>query len=505
MSRHTPDLPLPNLQLDAAADLPLHRQLYQQLRAAIASGQLKPGIRLPSTRALAKELGVSRITTSEAYRDLLAEGYLEAKVGAGTVVARKLPELFLNAERANQPPTGERMQGERESPDRSPARLSQWGRQLAATTTPAWVVASNTIRPFRLGTPAFDAIPHQAWSRTVARAAKLAATTQLDYRAPAGYHPLRAAIAAYLSVARGVHCTADQVIVVAGAQAGLALITRLLLDPQDTVWMEDPGYSMAQKHFRVAGANLLPIPVDSEGLRVTDGIARCPSARLAYVTPSHQFPLGVTMSYARRRALLQWAQQTSAWIIEDDYDSEYRYQGRPIPALQGLDEAGRVIYVGTFSKVFFPALRLGYLVVPPTLVDYFTAAQHLMSFHPPALEQVAMTEFMVSGDFTRHIRRMRGLYAERRNALLTDTARLLDDQLQLERTPSGLQLVGWLPTGVDEWEMARLAEQQGVLVYPLSAFRLGAADRKGLVLGFAAFDEAAIKTGVEKLARAWVR
>jgi GntR family transcriptional regulator/MocR family aminotransferase len=267
--------------------------------------------------------------------------------------------------------------------------------------------------------------------------------------------------------------------------------------------MEDPGYFLAQAVFQAADASLIPVPIDREGLTVAEGYARCPDARLAYVTPSHQFPLGVTMSHARRRQLLQWAQQADAWIIEDDYDSEYRYTGRPIPSLQGLDESGRVIYLGTFSKVFFPALRLGYIVAPPALVDPLTNAKRVMGLHPPVLEQMAMASFMARGEFTRHIRRMRGLYAERRNSLLSNVAQYLGHKLRLERAPSGLHLIGWLPEAADEWEMAKLAAQHGVTVYPLSAFRLGASSHRGLMLGFAAFSEAEIEKGVDKLARAW--
>lgn len=503
MPKQTPDLPLPSIRLDATAQLPLRRQLYEQLSQAIRTGLFKPGARLPSTRALAHELNVSRTTIIEAYRDLQAEGYLESRVGAGTVVVQKLPELFLQA-KPGESPVETRGQGEdQEFRSQPPIRLSQRGKRLAAMAAPSWPVIRSELRPFRIGVPALDAVPQQAWARAVTRAVRDASPGQLDYHYAAGYPPLREEIAAYLAVARGVQCTADQVIIVAGIQAGLSLITNLLLEPKDAVWMEEPGYFLAQDVFQVAGAILIPVPIDGEGLVVADGWALCPEARLAYVTPSHQFPLGVTMSQARRHQLLSWTQQTGAWIIEDDYDSEYRYTGRPIPALQGLDEAGQVIYLGTFSKVFFPALRLGYLVAPPTLVEAFTVAQRVMSFHLPVLEQVAMASFMAEGEFTRHIRRMRGLYAERCNWLLTYAAHYLTDKLRLERTPSGLHLVGWLPEEADEREMAVLADQQGVTVYPLSDFHLGSTARRGLVLGFAAFGEVEIREGVQRLARAW--
>jgi GntR family transcriptional regulator/MocR family aminotransferase len=503
MPKQTPDLPLPGIRLDATARVPLHRQLYKQLSQAIRTGQLKPGTRLPSTRAFARDLGVSRTTTLEAYRDLMAEGYLEAQIGAGTVVVQKLPELFLQA-KTDDSTSQTRPGGEgQEFPQRSALRLSQRGRRWASRSAPSRFFGASSLRPFRIGVPALDSAPYQVWARAVTRAVRYASTSQLDYQHAAGYRPLREEIAAYLAVARGVNCTADQIIIVAGIQAGLSLTATLLLDAKDAVWMEDPGYHLAREVFQAAEATLIPVPIDREGLNVAEGWERYPEARLAYVTPSHQFPLGVTMSYARRRELLYWAQQADAWIIEDDYDSEYQYTGRPRPALQGLDEAGRVIYLGTFSKVFFPALRLGYIVAPPTLVDAFTTAQRLMSFHPPGLEQVAMASFMAEGEFTRHIRRMRGLYTERRDCLLTYAAQYLADILRFERRQSGLHLVGWLPEDADERELATLADQHGVTVYPLSEFWIGPTERRGLLFGFAAFSEDEIKEGVQKLADTW--
>lgn len=503
MPKQTPELPLPGIQLDAGAVLPLHRQLYNQLRDAIRTGDLKPGTRLPSTRALAQELGVSRTTTIEAYRDLLAEGYVEAKIGAGTVVVHKLPELVFPTSTEQKATITKLAEGGSKPPMIPPSHLSQQGQRLAAMVKPSWFFVPSLVRPFRLGVPALDEIPQKAWARAITQAARYPAQGQLDYQI-AGYRPLRQEIAAYLALARGVRCTAEQVLITSGVQAGLSLIAAMLLDHGEAIWMEEPGYFLAHTLFQMLGIRMVPVPIDNEGLSVAEGLALFPEARLAYVTPSHQFPLGMTMSQARRRELLQWAQQTGSWIVEDDYDSEYRYSGRPIPALQGLDENARVIYMGTFSKVFFPALRLGYLVVPPALVSLFTAAQRVISFHPPMLEQIAMTTFMAKGDFTRHIRRMRGLYSERRDCLLHYASHHLAGALHFEKTHSGLHLIGWLPKNADEETLTHLAHQQGVTVYPLSAFRLSGGDQKqGLVLGFAAFREAAIKAGVETLATAW--
>lgn len=503
MPKQTPDLPLPGIRLDRSLPVPLHRQLYEQLGRAIRSGQLKPGTRLPSTRAFARTLGVSRITTLEAYHDLQIEGYLEAKVGAGTQVAQTLPDVFQAGQTEAGAPEGTAGVIQQNTAGHKLSKLSERGKRFTSQASPAWFARAGDLRPFRFGIPALDAFPQKAWARAVTRAVRAVSGQLLDYQDSAGFRPLREEIAAYLAVARGVRCTADQVMIVAGAQAGLSLIASLLLDAGDSVWMEDPGYLLARRAFQAAGATLIPVPVDREGLIVSEGKSRFPGARLAYVTPTHQFPLGFTMSYARRRKLLQWAGQEGAWIIEDDYDSEYQYTGRPIPALLGLDDTGQVIYLGTFSKVLFPALRLGYVVVPPALVEAFSAAQRVISFHPPVLEQAALAAFMAEGEFIRHIRRMRGLYEERRDCLLVNAGQYLPGHLQFDPRQSGLHLVGRLPESTDESELVRLAGQQGVTVYPLSGFWIEPPACRGLILGFAAFREKEIRAGLEQLAHAW--
>jgi GntR family transcriptional regulator / MocR family aminotransferase len=340
-------VPATGITLDPAGQLPMHRQLYQRLRAAILAGQLPPGTRLPSTRSLATELGVSRTTALTAYEQLRDEGYLDGQVGAGTTIAELSgpgPAPPASTHAAPQAPP-------------RPA-LSARGATMAGDRwrlRPPDSLGAG-LRAFPLGLPALDAFPHQVWTRILTRRARRSLDQLLGYQDPAGYRPLREAIAAYLSMARGVRCTPAQIVVVSGAQAGLDLTARLLLDPGDPVWVEDPGYYGARGALACAGARLIPVPVDTDGLDVAAG-QRCePAARLAYVTPSHQFPVGVTMSLPRRLALLAWAKQADAFVLEDDYESEYRYVGRPLPALQGLDEAGRVIYVGSFSKVLFPSL-----------------------------------------------------------------------------------------------------------------------------------------------------
>ena len=422
------------LGLERASSVPLYRQLYDALRDAILSGRLRPGSRLPSTRALADDLGASRNTVLAAFGQLLAEGYLEGRVGAGTTVARTLPETLLRAR--------PEVEGTKQ-PGRRP-RLSRRGAQLLGTRGGV-ANAAIAAQPFRPGLPGLDAFPFDLWTRLVARRWRRVPRQLLDYGDPAGYAPLREAIAAYLGEARAVRCEASQVIVVTGAQQAVDLAARVLLDPGDTAWVEDPGYQGARGALIAAGIRLAPVPVDAEGLDVRRGARSAPGARLVYVTPSHQYPLGVTMSLNRRLALLEWASASGAWILEDDYDSEYRYAGRPLAALQGLDTAGRVIYAGTFSKVLFPALRLGYLVVPPELVDAFVAARALADRHSPSVTQAALADFIDGGHFARHVRRTRALYAERQAALVHAARRTLGGLLEVAPAEAGMHLMGWLP------------------------------------------------------------
>jgi GntR family transcriptional regulator / MocR family aminotransferase len=478
--------------------IPLHRQLYEELREAILTRRLAPGMRLPSTRTLASELGISRYTAVDAFRQLCAEGYLEGKVGAGTCVARTLPDDLLRPA----PPATSAWRPLRERRPRSQRSDVQMalGRPLLCTRRGQ----PRHSQPFQVGVPALDAFPGDHWGRLVARYARAMPVSMRGYQDPAGYAPLRRAIASYLAAARGVHCTAEQVIVVSGSQQGIALTAQVLLNPGEAVWMEDPGYLGAKGALLGAGARLIPVPIDAEGLEVEAGNARCPGARLAFVTPSHQCPLGVTMSLRRRLAVLEWAREAGAWIIEDDYDSEYRYVGRPLAALQGLDTAGRVIYSGTFSKVLFPALRLGYLVVPRDLLEAFTAARLFADMHPPPLEQAVLAEFMTEGHFARHIRRMRLLYAERQAALV-ETARSLSDWLDVRPSEAGMHLLGWLPGGSDDQAIAQLVARHLVITHPLSHYYIEPSEQRALLLGYASVPIPAIREGVRRLATAFAQ
>ena len=475
--------------LDPAAATPLHRQLYDALRSAVLSGHLVPGMRLESTRSMAADLGVSRNTVMSAFEQLLAEGYLEGRVGAGTFVSRTLPDDALRARRSPSPAS---------APASRPPGVSRRGAPLIGT--PVTLARPGTPHAFRPGMPAFDAFPFEVWSRYVVRRWRNPATDLLGYGDAAGYRPLREAIARHLAVARGVRCDAGQVVIVAGSQQALDLAARVLLDPGDAVWIEEPGYLGARAALAAAGAQLVPVPVDAEGLDVTAGAALQRHAVMAYVSPSHQYPLGVTMSLSRRLALLEWARAAGAWVLEDAYDSEYRYAGRPLAALQGLDGDGRVIYLGTFSKVMLPSLRIGYLVLPPDLVDAFVAARSVADRHSPSVEQAALADFIVDGQLDRHIRRMRMLYAERQAALIDAAKRDLRGVLDVPASDAGMHVVGWLPAGADDVAASASAAANRVEAPALSQYYLGAAERPGLVLGYAAVPANEARAAVRRLA-----
>jgi len=481
------------LMLDRGSGVPLHRQLYDRLRAAILGGRLRAGTRLPSTRALASQLGVSRNTVMGAFLQLLAEGYLEGRVGSGTYVSDSLPEDLLRA-------TARVGREEEESAGRG-RTLSKRGEVLASTRA-STSRDRGVPRAFRPGVPALDQFPSRVWGRLASRVWRRPPRGLLGYGDPAGYRPLREEIAAYLGAARAVGCVWEQVIVVSGSQQALDLAARVLLDPGDAAWVEDPGYAGARGALISAGADIVPVPVDGEGLEVSTGIERVADARLAYVSPSHQYPLGATMSLSRRLELLAWASRAGSWVLEDDYDSEYRYTGRPLEALQGLDTEGRVIYIGTFSKVLSPALRLGYLVVPPDLVDPFTAARELADRCSPLVEQAVLARFIAEGFFASHLRRMRVLYAERQAALVEAAARDLRELLDVRPAEAGMHLVGWLPESADDREAASRAAARGVEATALSLYGIEPSRRGGLLLGYAAVGEQEIRTGVRRLAAA---
>ena len=467
-------------------ETPAYRWLYAALRAEILEGRLRPGARLPGTRDLASQYGLSRGTIVAAFEQLKAEGYVEGSVGSGTSVSKVLPEDLLQVQRtADLVPR---------APRARPRRVSEYGRRVQ----PFPVLEIRPVRAFRANLPALDLFPTTLWAQITARRLRSVSARLLLGCEPMGYGPLREAVADYLGTSRGVKCTAEQVAIVGGAQEALDLVARLFLDPGDRVCMEDPGYVGADLVFAAAGAEISPVPLDDEGMELREPSLR--GARLVYVTPAHQFPLGVTMSLPRRLALLEWARTSGALIFEDDYDSEFRYAGRPVPALQGLDRHGLVLFAGTFSKVLFPALRIGYLVIPPDLVDRFAAAISVTRRHAPVLEQAVLCDFLTAGHFGRHLRRMREVYAERLSVLLEVSRQRLAGLLDVSPTEAGLQTVGWLDGGIGGEEAAEAAAARGVDVIPLSDYSRGPLAREGLQLGFAAVDAREIHRGVRELA-----
>jgi len=488
MSRRTrvPELPMPLRE----QGIPKHRAAYEALRNAILEGRLQRGGRLPSTRDLAQQLGVARGTVVAAFEQLAAEGYIVGRQGSGTFVSRDLPEAWLEVK---SPGT------KRLARPRAP-HLSRWAAGLDGSSNP--FRRSGALRPFVAHLPALDVFPHDLWSRMVARAARRAVGTRLADIDIRGVRALREAIAEHLRVARGVSCSAEHVIVTPSVQQALDITARLVLNPGDRAWMEDPGYVGVRPLLECLGAELIPLPIDHGGLDVAAGIERAPDARFAYVTPAHQAPLGVTLSIDRRLALLDWAAAHDAWIFEDDYDSEFRYEGRPLAALQGLDGAGVVIHAGSFSKTMSPALRLAYVIVPDALLDRFITAKSVLDRFTPPLVQAALAEFMGEGHFVSHLRRMRELYAERRAALLEAIASELGGAVEVIGSNAGLDLCMWLPPGVDDRAAVDALAAHSVVATPLSSLAMRPLPRGGLLLGFAAFKPARLRAAVAAMGAA---
>lgn len=488
---------LPFITLDEESNVPLYRQIYESLHRAILNGELFPGKQLPASRFLAKQLGVSRTTVLNTYDQLLAEGYLESKTGAGTFVAAHLPEEFLSA------PDITQQKNQTAAPKRD-LKLSRYGKNVFEES--AAILRNSLPTPavaFQHGLAAIDEFPFDIWTKLANKIYRSLPRNQFGYGEPAGFHPLRASVAAHLKSARAVNCSPEQIIITTGAQHAFDLIGRVLLAPGADVLIENPCYTGARQVFQSFEAKLVPVPVDKNGFNLSAALKKNRKARLACVTPSHQFPLGVTMSLSRRLQLLEWANEASGWIVEDDYDSEFRYAGRPLASLQGLDRCGgRVLYIGTFSKTIFPALRLGCLVVPPDLVEVFTAARALNGSHSPLIDQATLAEFITEGHFARHIRRMRRLYEERQEILISEAKKYLAGFLEIKKSISGMHVIGWLNEGVKDTIIAEKAAALGVKTSAVSSYSLTKwQQRGGLVLGYTAVGAKQIKKGVRQLAR----
>ena len=482
------------VRLDRAATEPLHQQLYRQIRDELGSGNFHAGsARLPSSRALAVDLGVSRLTVNLAFAKLHAEGYLQSKIGSGTFVAHPLPEAFLRVEQPERVPEIER-----------PPRISERARNIPDPRSGKQLdvgIAGGPGIALIPGIPAVDEFPMAVWERLRAEVLAQKGAHLLRYASSHGDADLRKAIAAYLCDSRGARCHPDQIVIVAAMQQAMLVSAMTLINPGESAWLEDPGFHQARRTFLFAGANLVPRPIDAEGIVIARTKKR-ESPKIIFVTPSHQFPLGVTMSLKRRTDLIDFARARDAFIFEDDYNSEFRFNGPPLPCLQGLDHAGRVIYAGTMSKILFPSLRLGYLLVPEPLIDSMIKVRAVMDQHSSAIDQATLARFISEGFFLSHIKRMRQLYADRRSFFIEEFKSLLGDYLDLEVPEAGLHFVAWLRRGSDFAAVRKLAAEMGIGTHPLSYYCIQAELPPALIFGFAAWSRAQIRESLAKFASA---
>jgi GntR family transcriptional regulator / MocR family aminotransferase len=476
----------PIIALDRKSRRPLHWQIYDAYRSAIVRGTLRPGQRVPSTRGLASELGVSRIPVLGAYAQLMAEGYFQSRTGAGTSVSSSLPDQRVSPE-----PCGVSSARVRHAP--RPTAEARRSIPHAIETLPG----NRRWGAFGVGQVALEQFPFRVWNSLVTRHCRKTTSKSLDYGHPMGLKNLREALAVYLRTARGVRCEAGQIMIVSGSQQALDISARVLLKSGSQVWMEEPGYRYARRVFALNGCDVVPIPVDNEGLSVATGTKKCPKARAALVTPSHQYPLGVTMTASRRLQLLDWARRAQSWILEDDYDSDYRYEGMPISSLQGLDPNSRVVYIGTFSKVLFPSLRLGYFVIPASLVDRFVNVRLAMDIGPPMFHQRVLADFIQDGHFSRHIRRMRMLYRERRNALVSSIEQQFGGSVEITGEQAGMHLCVVMK-GISDREIVARATRANLCLVPLSSSYMGKTSRQGFILGFGSTPASEMANAVRK-------
>jgi len=483
------------IRLDRTAAEPLHHQLYRQVRDELVSGRFgDSSSRLPSSRELATDIGISRLTVSLAFSKLHAEGYLRTKAGSGTFVAEPLPETFLSAEKAK---------GEEQSVPlpRISERLTNLRDKRVGKQFDLGAPGAEVGTMFLPGLPAVDEFPLDEWERLRAQVLARKGANLLRYASNRGDADLRKAIAAYLCDFRGARCRPDQIVIVAGMQQAMLMCALALTNPGEAAWIEDPGFPQARRVFAFSGATVVPRPIDKEGIVLT-GSARKLSPKIIFVTPSHQYPLGITMSLRRRTDLIDFAQTRDAYIIEDDYNSEFRFNGPPLPCLQGLDHAGRVIYAGTMSKILYPSLRLGYLLVPEQLVDVMAKVRSVMDQHSPAIDQATLARFITEGFFLSHVKRMRKLYADRREFFVQQFKRCLGDRFILQDSEAGLHFVAWLRRKADFDEIIRRGGEIGVKPVPLSRYCISAKLKPAFVFGFAAWSRAQIREGLTKLAAA---
>jgi len=482
------------IRLDRAAAEPLHQQLYRQIRDELISGSFNDNSsRLPSSRALAADLGISRFTVDLAFSKLHNEGYLQSRIGSGTFVADSLPETFLSPRR----PNTERLV-------ESPPRLSDRVRNIPDKRTGKqfdFGIAGAPGVSFVPAVAALDEFPIAIWERLRAQVLAKKGAHLLQYASSRGDPELRRALATYLCDYRGARCHPDQIIITAGTQQAMMISAMALVNRGEVAWIEDPGFYQARRTFGFAGATVVPRPVDREGIMIARP-SKQRSPKIIYVTPSHQFPLGMTMSLARRTALIDFARTCDAYIFEDDHNSEFRYTGPPLPCLQGLDNAGRVIYAGTMSKILYPSLRLGYLLAPEQLVEPMIKIRAVMDQHSPAIDQATLARFLTEGFFLSHIKRMRKLYSDRREFFIEQFNNLLSNYFILEIPEAGLHFVAWLRRKADLPVITRVCSEIGIRPSPLSSCFIKPELDPALTFGFAAWSRAQIREGLSKLAAA---
>jgi len=489
MPKQIDELPLAGIHLDNSSLVPLYKQLYNLLREGILSGRFKAGQKLPGTRTFSNELKISRNTVTQAFEQLNIEGYITGATGAGTYVTTEIPDKFLisNNKHVIQKPRNRKL----------PFKLKE-------KFNPPELLYRNTeedkVIPFQNGLPSLDDFPISTWLKIINKNGNYIPYLQFGYKSSTGYKPLKEAVADYLQTYRAVNCRQEHIIIINGSQQGLDLISRVLLQEKANVYLEDPGYFGARASVLTAGVNILPIPVDDEGINLDYASKKYPKPDFIYTTPSHQFPLGSIMSIARRLKLLEYANKNDALIIEDDYDSEFRYAGSPLPSLQGMDNFNRVIYIGTFSKVLFPGLRLGYLVLPDdSMVEQFAIAKSISDRQSPIFDQVVLSKFIEEGHFTKHIRKMRMLYKERQEFLIEEIKKETDGLLEVKPSDAGMHIVAWLPDDFNDKKISTLAWENDLIVYPLSEYTLKFKRRPGLIMGYTAFDKDKLREGVLKL------
>ena len=482
---------LSHINIDISKSEPLYRQIYNGIRQAILNRQLIAGMRLPSSRELAELTGVSRNTILNAFDQLIAEGYLETRLGAGTYVTANIQDTFHIA--PEKPPTVIKKQ--------TPRLLSPRGQAYdRVAKSLSFTNIRNKDNLFKIGVPDLNEVPFDLWAKITNKQIRHLPLANFEDQHPAGYLPLRQAISDYLKSSRAVNCSPEQIIIVSGSQQALYIASMILADSEDTIWMENPGYDGAYGILQNTGGHIIPVPVDDDGLNVEIGEKIAPNARLIYTTPSHQFPLGVTMSLKRRFELLNFAESSSAWILEDDYDSEYRYEGHPLASLQGLDTSNRVIYIGTFSKVLFSGLRLGYAVVPPDLIDAFIIGRSIIDRYPPIIPQATLAEFIKDGHFIRHLRRMRKLYSKKKIMLENALNDYLPNEIEVQASAGGMHIVGWLKGDIQSYEVAKYARKRNLFVQRVSNYEDNeSTNRQGIVLGYTGTNITKIREGVLQL------